>query len=201
MSWLPDTITLTGETVKLIPLEKAHFDELNNLAQEKKIWEFFREDYTNPIRFDEIIFNEAFIEKANGRQYPFAIWHNPDQKIIGTTRFLELNPSRKKLEIGQTWIHSDYWGSGANLECKLLLLTYCFEVLGTVRVQLWANVKNLRSRNAIEKIGGKLEGILRNNSLSDNGTRINSALYSIIDSEWNELKPNLTRLYKNKKNG
>jgi len=80
-----------------------------------------------------------------------------------------------------------------------LLLTYCFETLKTVRVQLWANAKNIRSRKAIEKIGGSLEGILRNNSLSDNGTRINAALYSIIDSEWDAVKSNLTKLYKIKK--
>jgi len=197
MGWLPEIITLTGEIVKLIPLEKA----LYHLAQEKKIWEFCLEDYGDPVRFNKEIFSDAFVEKANGRQYPFAIWHIPDQKIIGTTRFIDINPVRKKLEIGQTWIHSDYWGTGANLECKLLLLTYCFEVLGTIRVQLWANVKNLRSRKAIEKIGGKFEGIIRNISLTDNGTRLNGALYSIIDSEWDDVKLNLTRLYKNKKNG
>ena len=111
---------------------------------------------------------------------------------------MDIQPKHKKLEIGTTWLHPDYWGTAVNLECKLLLLTYCFESLATVRVHLKTDEKNLRSRKAIEEIGGQFEGILRNDMLRDNNTRRNSAYYSITDVEWPDKKIKLTELYYSK---
>ena len=122
-------------------------------------------------------------EKEKETQFPFVIYHKVHKKIIGATRFLDIQAQHKKLEIGWTWLHPNYWGTTVNLECKLLLLTYCFEKLNAIRVQFKTDENNIRSRKAIEKIGGKFEGILRNDMLRDNGTKRNSAYYSIIDSE------------------
>ncbi len=106
---------------------------------------------------------------------------------------MDIQPNHKKLEIGWTWLHPDYWGTEVNLECKLLLLTYCFEELKTYRVQFKTDENNIRSRKAIEKIGGKFEGILRHDMIRDNGTKRNSAYFSIIDSEWGDVKRALVK--------
>ncbi len=113
---------------------------------------------------------------------------------MGSTRFLDIQPQHKKLEIGFTWLHPNYWGTKLNLECKLLLLTYCFEKLGAARVQLKTDQQNLRSRKAIEKIGGKFEGILRQDILRDNGTYRSSAYFSILDYEWPQCRIRLSEL-------
>jgi RimJ/RimL family protein N-acetyltransferase len=117
--------------------------------------------------------------------------HKRTNQIIGTTRLLEIVPNDKKVEIGVTWIAKEFWGSSINLECKLLLLTYCFETLNINRVQFRTKDTNLRSRKAIEKIGGQLEGILRNDKIEPNGIPRNTAFYSILNSEWENAKQNI----------
>lgn len=199
VQWIKYPTFLKGEVVDLIPLEKEHFTELGNLAKEKRIWEFYTLDGTDSKVFSEAL-NNAIIERENGVQFPFVIFHKLSNKIIGSTRFLDIQSTHKKLEIGWTWLHSDYWATETNLECKLLLLTFCFEELKATRVQLKTDENNLRSRKAIGKIGGQYEGIFRNDMLRDNGTKRNSAYYSIIDNEWNDVKLRLTELYQIKKN-
>ncbi|MFM9840446.1 MAG: GNAT family N-acetyltransferase [Cyclobacteriaceae bacterium] len=190
--------TLFGETVDLISLEKSHFPELESVAKEKRIWEFYAFDGSDSSRLLSI-YNSALLEREKGKQFPFVIFHKVDKKIIGSTRFLDIDQQHRKLEIGTTWLHPDYWATEVNLECKLLLLTHCFENLSAVRVQLKTDENNLRSRKAIEKIGGHFEGILRNEMIRDNNTNRNSAFYSIIDSEWSEKKNGLMELYLKKK--
>ena len=191
-------MTLTGQTVDLCSLKEEHFAELEAVAKEKRIWEFYPYDGSNAATFLNM-FNTAMSERENGTQFPFVIFHKPDNKIIGSTRFLDIQRKHKKLEIGSTWLHPGYWASEVNLECKLLLLTHCFEVLQTVRVQLKTDENNLRSRKAIQKIGAEFEGILRNDMLRDNNTKRNSAYYSIIEEEWAEKKLALTNLCQMKK--
>jgi RimJ/RimL family protein N-acetyltransferase len=101
---------------------------------------------------------------------------------------MDIQHKHKKLEIGTTWLHPDHWGTVINFECKLLLLTYAFETLRALRVQFKTDENNIRSRKAIEKVGGRFEGILRNDMLRDNGTRRNSAYFSIIEEEWSGVK-------------
>jgi RimJ/RimL family protein N-acetyltransferase len=199
MNWINHKTFLNGQVIDLIPLEKEHFAELEKLSKDKRIWEFYVMDGTDSEKFLATL-NLAITEREKGTQFPFVIYHKQQKKIIGGTRFLDIQPAHKKLEIGWTWLHPDYWATEINFECKLLLLTFCFENLKAVRVQLKTDENNLRSRKAIEKIGGQYEGILRNDKLRDNGTRRNSAYYSILDSEWENLKPKLKRLYEGKKN-
>jgi RimJ/RimL family protein N-acetyltransferase len=186
-NWITYPFKLSGEFVDLIALEIKHFSALELLAKDKRIWEFYSRDGSDPDNFLSI-FTDALIEREKGNQFPFAIFHRQEQKIVGSTRFLDIQPKHKKLEIGWTWLHPDYWASEVNLECKILLLTYCFEQLMTVRVQLKTDENNQRSRKAIEKIGGQFEGILRNDMIRDNHTYRNSAYYSIIEGEWTDKK-------------
>jgi RimJ/RimL family protein N-acetyltransferase len=183
--------------VDLISLNKEHFSDLRLLAKDKRIWEYYVYDGSDPAKFDEIL-ESALVEREKGFQFPFVILHKGDNRIIGSTRFLDIQFKHRKLEIGTTWVHPQYWGTEVNLECKLLLLTFCFEILQALRVQLKTDENNTRSRKAIEKIGGEFEGILRNDMLRDNITRRNSACYSIIAQEWDEKKIRLTSLLRNK---
>ncbi|MBK9727028.1 MAG: GNAT family N-acetyltransferase [Saprospiraceae bacterium] len=197
MSWINPNTILKGELVELIPLEEKHFAELEILAREKSIWEFLPVDMSNRERC-MAAFRNAISEREKGAQFPFVIFLNNENKIIGSTRLMNIEKAHRKLEIGWTWMHPNYWSTAINLECKLLLLTYCFEHLSTLRVQLKTSVENLRSRKAIEKIGGQFEGILRYDMIRDNGTKRNSVYYSIIEDEWDNAKKNLANLLKNK---
>ncbi|MDP4263561.1 MAG: GNAT family protein [Bacteroidota bacterium] len=185
--WINHPTILTGKTVDLIPLEKEHFKELYAAASDKKLWELIPTDCSKRENFN-IAYHFALTEREKGNQYPFVIYHRPTHELIGSTRFFEIFPEDKKLEIGWTWLIANYWGTGINLECKLLLLTHCFEVLKTRRVQLKTDATNLRSRKAIEKIGGQFEGILRKDRIKENGESRNAAYYSILDEEWATVK-------------
>jgi N-acetyltransferase len=190
MSWLKYPLTLTGQYIDLISLDQKHFLELEALAKDKRIWEFYAYDGSSPSVLRTTL-ESGLADREKGSQFPFVIFHKKDNRIIGSTRLMDIQPKHKKLEIGTTWLHPDYWGTVVNPECKLVLLTYCFETLGTLRVQLKTDENNIRSRKAIEKIGGKFEGILRNDMLRENNTRRNSAYFSIIEEEWSGVKKRL----------
>jgi RimJ/RimL family protein N-acetyltransferase len=196
--WIKHPTILTGETVKLIPLEKEHFEKLFIAASDKKLWQFTPLDCSKQDTFNSV-YNFAIAEREKGNQYPFVIYHKATNEVIGSTRLFEIFPNDKKLEIGWTWIIAKYWATEVNFECKLLLLTYCFEVLKTRRVQLKTDAVNLRSRKAIEKIGGQLEGILRKDKIKENGVSRNAAYYSILDDEWEIAKQKITFLLDEKR--
>ena len=198
INWIPNPTTLIGETVELRPLAKHHLDELEALAKDKRIWEFYTVDCSLPATFDRK-YRHAFEEIEKGTQYTFVIFHKAQNKLIGSTSYLDIQPQHKKLEIGFTWLHPDYWATEVNFECKLLLLTFCFETLKTIRVQLKTDETNIRSQKAIAKIGAQFEGILRHDMIRDNGKLRNSAYFSIIDTEWPEKKIRLKNLYEEKK--
>ncbi len=197
MHWIPEGTLLEGELVSLIPLDPSHFNELALLADDKRIWEHIPVDMSNTVKCISA-FNTALTYVQNETEYPFIIYHKANRKIIGSTRLMEISQPNTKLEIGWTWLHPDYWATAINLDCKLALLTYCFEALEAIRVQLKTDENNKRSRKAILKIGAKFEGILRKDRIRDNGTVRNTAYFSILDTEWPDVKINLTRLLNKK---
>ncbi|MES2560184.1 MAG: GNAT family N-acetyltransferase [Bacteroidota bacterium] len=199
MNWIhPDTL-LEGEEVKLIPMSEEHFDELEIAAREKRIWEFIPANMSNRENCLKA-FAAALTEREKQKQFPFVILHKLENRIIGSTRLMEIVPNHQKLEIGWTWLHPDYWATSINFECKLLLLTFCFEELKAIRVQLKTDENNKRSQKAIEKIGATYEGILRHDYIRANGTIRNSAYFSIIHTEWEQKKLALTIRLHNKRN-
>lgn len=199
MSWIHPNTILNGQLVALIPLQIKHFEELELQAKENKIWEFIPKDMSTEEKRNQV-FSNAIVEKEKGNQFPFVIYHQHDKKIIGSTRLMNIEPEHMKLEIGWTWLHPDYWASAVNLECKLLLLNFCFEELKTIRVQLKTDENNIRSQKAIRKIGAQFEGVLRNDWIRDNGTIRNSVYFSIISSEWKEVNSKLLTLLNEKLN-
>lgn len=194
MKWFiePNTI-LKGHKVDLIPLTKHHFNELLSLTNDQRNWELIPVDMnTNEKVLNR--FNEALIEKEKGSQFPFVIFNKNDNKIIGSTRLMDIQPQHRKLEIGWTWMHPDYWGTANNTECKYLLLKFCFENLGAIRVYLKTDEINIRSQKAIEKIGGKFEGLFRSDYIRENGTMRNTCYYSILNSEWRDSSGKLIQI-------
>ncbi|TNE59088.1 MAG: N-acetyltransferase [Bacteroidetes bacterium] len=191
LNWIKDSTVLDGNLVQLVPLRREHFDDLTELAKDNRIWAHYTLDGTNSGRLRAAL-TDALAEQKKDMQFPFVILEKSTGQVIGSTRLLELHREHRKLEIGWTWLHPDHWGTAVNLECKLLLLTFCFEILGTTRVQFRTDENNMRSRKAIEKIGARFEGILRHDLIRDDGTHRNSAYYSIIGPEWEDIRRQLS---------
>lgn len=187
MSWIKHPVVLEGEHVRLVPLSNSHFEALAVAANDDRIWEHQVIDGTNRNELFGSL-REAIMKRSYGEQYPFTVIDKHTGRAYGVTRFFEIFDQHKKLEIGWTWYHPDYWGTGYNFECKLLLLTYCFEVLKTNRVQIKTRVTNERSKAAIRKLGAKEEGILRKDRILPNGEVRDTIMFSIIDDEWNDVK-------------
>jgi RimJ/RimL family protein N-acetyltransferase len=195
--WITHPTILKGTQLELHPLEKEHFDQLFSAAADEELWRLIPTDCSKREAFD-IAYNFALAERDKGNQYPFVIYHKETKALIGSTRLFEIFPNDKKLEIGWTWLIKEYWGTTINLESKLVLLTYCFEELKTRRVQLKTDVNNLRSRKAIEKIGGEFEGVFRKDKIKANGESRSAAYYSIIDDEWEFAKAKIRDQLKQK---
>jgi Acetyltransferases, including N-acetylases of ribosomal proteins len=192
MNWLQHPVHLHNEYIRLEPLSSGHFDALLAIAQQQEIWQYLALDGTDK----ETLLRElkaAILRRATGEEYAFTIFDNKTNEIIGSTRLYNMFPEHRKLEIGWTWYSPKVWGKGHNIACKLLLLTYAFETLKTLRVQFQAHDKNLRSRAAIQKIGATFEGILRNDRIRYNGEQRDTAVYSIIEREWQTVKENLAQ--------
>jgi RimJ/RimL family protein N-acetyltransferase len=126
---------------------------------------------------------EAALERARaGAELPLVTLS--DGRVVGSTRFLALRPEHGSVEIGWTWLHPDAWGTGVNVEAKLLMLQHAFDVWGCRRVELKTDARNDRSRGAIEEMGATFEGIHRKHMLVREGENRDSGWYSIVDDEW-----------------
>jgi N-acetyltransferase len=178
--------TLTGKWVALEPMVEAHREPLRRAANDERIW-------TRTIvramgeAFDPW-FAAALAERAAGRWLPFAVRRLCDSACIGSTSYLDPTPKHRRLEIGGTWYQPDCWGTAVNPECKLLLMTHAFEVLGVQRVAFITDVLNERSQGAIAKLGATREGILRSHMVSQGGRMRDSVVFSIVASEWPKVR-------------
>lgn len=188
--WIDHPTKLEGLSIDLLPLEEQHFEALFAAAADKRIWEFYTGDWSVHETFLKVYYGSLRL-RERGKEYPFVIFHKPTQKIIGSTRLLDIVPYDRRLEIGGTWLMPEYWATKINFDCKFALLTFCFETLKAKRVQLKTQHDNVRSRKAIEKIGGVYEGVIRKHMLKDDGTFRSSAYFSILDDEWPAVKANL----------
>lgn len=181
---------LQGNMVRLEPLNRTHFEGLMAAGDDARIWEQLPLPGAMPEGLQREL-NNAMLLKSSGQQFPFTVMERHTNRIVGSTRLFELLPEHKKLEIGWTWYHPSVWHTGVNLETKLLLLTHCFEVYGTRRVQLKTRLTNERSANAIRKIGATYEGTLRKDRTMPDGTTRDTVVFSIVDDEWPDIKKRL----------
>jgi len=192
MNWIQHPVILEGTKVKLVPTDHTHIPDLLAVGRQEKIWEFISINGSDTERLAQHL-KSAILKRSTGEQYPFTVIDKQTGKIIGATMFHNIFPEHRKLEIGWTWYDPAYWRTGYNRECKLLLLTYCFETLKTVRVQFQTDENNLRSRTAILGIGATFEGIMRKERIRANGAFRNTCMFSIIDEDWDGVKGRLSK--------
>lgn len=184
-------VTLTGKVVRLEPLTEQHAPELAVAGHDARIWQYML--YAYPDTEEKMLawVREMLSRQAAGADLPFAVIHLASGRAIGATRYLEMRPPHRSLEIGGTWYAVDFQRTAVNTECKYLLLTHAFETLGCIRVQFKADARNERSIRAIERLGAAREGVLRNHFITPDGTVRDSVYFSILDREWPGVKERL----------
>ncbi len=190
--------TLETKRIKLVPMTIADLDGFCLAGNYPEVWQHMP---VNPCQNKEVAFSwmsEAIAAMAQGKQIAFITIDKTTNSIIGSTRLLRLNEADKAIEIGHTFITPKFQRSYVNSHAKYLMLRYAFENLHMARVEICTHENNQQSRNAITRIGGHFEGILRKHRRAPNGAYRNTALFSIIDEDWPEIKQKLLTSGKNK---
>ena len=182
-----DRFSAKGTFASVIPLSQDHHDDLVEATQDgdlHKLWYTTVPDATGMAA-------EIDRRVALATMQPFAIIDNASGKAVGMTTYMNIDAANKRLEIGSTWYRKSAQRTPLNTECKLLLLKHAFEDLGCNCVEFRTHFLNSQSRRAIERLGAKLDGVLRSHMVMSNGTLRDTAAYSIIASEWPAVKANL----------
>jgi RimJ/RimL family protein N-acetyltransferase len=179
--------TLTGPTIELRPLQSSHQEPLVDAASDGELWTMKVTVVPGPETAGQYIATALAGQQA-GTVMPFVIVKRETGQVVGSTRFWKIDRVNRKLEIGHSWLSASVQRSGVNTEAKYLLLTYAFEAMNAVRVQFTTDELNEKSRAAILRIGAKQEGIVRHERIMPDGRKRNSVRFSIIDSEWPEVK-------------
>ncbi len=183
---------LEGDLVVLEPLKESHAEELWRAAQAPEIWAWLAHIGSSREYFEEWM-RVSLDAAAAGREGVFATRELAGGTAVGSSRYLNVRPADRVVEIGWTWLNPSAWGTGVNVEAKLLMLEHAFETLGCVRVELKTDARNERSRAAMAALPARFEGILRKHMIvPDVGVR-DSAYFSVIDDEWPAVRANLRR--------
>jgi RimJ/RimL family protein N-acetyltransferase len=190
MRWPAASARLAGRRVVLEPLAEEHAGELYVAAQDPRIWEWLDPDASASPQAFGAWFGEAMNAAKRGEEVPFAVRDRRAGTLVGSTRYLALTPEHRRLEVGWTWYAPAAWGTGVNVEAKLLLLTHAFERLGVQRVELKTDARNERSRAAMLALGATFEGVFRKHMDRRYGVR-DTAWYSVVDDEWPAVKARL----------
>ncbi|MCZ2126466.1 MAG: GNAT family N-acetyltransferase [Anaerolineales bacterium] len=191
--WL-QRVTLQGKYARLEPLDERHISGLAEIGIGRDFWNFMLYDEIKSEADMRRWVLEILARERTKGDLPFAVIDLRSGKVAGATRYLNVMPNDRGLEIGGTWYGLDFQRTAINTECKYLLLTHAFETLKAVRAQLKTDSLNLRSQKAIERIGGVKEGVLRNHMILPDGRIRHSVYYSIIDSEWAQTKEKIEAL-------
>jgi N-acetyltransferase len=187
-------VTLAGKYVRLEPMTEEHTAGLAEIGIGQSFWDFMlygRIESADDMRNWVL---DILSRAKLGTDLPFVAIQLASGRVAGATRYLNILPRDKGLEIGGTWYGTDFQRSAVNTECKYLLLEHAFETLGCIRVQLKTDLRNERSQKAIERIGAVREGILRNHMILPDGRYRDSVFYSILDREWPAVKIRLAEL-------
>lgn len=194
MSFVP-SVTLSGKHVELVPLSYEHVDDLTESVRDGELWLLWYTIIPEPAKVRDEIERRLRLQ-AEGSMMPFAVIDKNTGRACGMTTFMNIDGTARRVEIGSTWYRKSVQRSRLNTECKLLLLTHAFENLQCIAVEFRTSFFNKQSRKAIERLGAKLDGILRNHVRHVNGTLRDTCVYSIIESEWSTVKAHLTALLK-----
>lgn len=186
--------TLTGQLVRLEPLDYRHVSDLAQAGQDENIWIYMRYGLVTTEEAMRAMIDDLLGRQARGTDMPFVVIYQPTGRAIGMTRYLNIEPSNRSVEVGGTWYGPSYQRTGVNTECKFLLFQYAFENLSCIRVQLKTDLRNERSQQAIERVGAIREGVLRDHVILDDGYVRSSVYYSILAREWPDVKQHLLQL-------
>jgi N-acetyltransferase len=178
---------LESDRALLRPLQPYDLEQLQTIALDADTWRWNVTKITNTQDLQNWA-HTAFTDRQLKRRYSFVILDKATGRLAGSTCYGNISEADKRLEIGWTWIGNDFRGTDLNRHCKFLLLSYAFEVLEYERVELKTDVLNVRSRQAMRKIGATEEGVLRSHTLMHDGRRRDTIYYSILKSEWPHIK-------------
>jgi RimJ/RimL family protein N-acetyltransferase len=185
-----DAVTLEGRFVRLEPLALTHVDALAAVGLDPDLWKWTTISLRTPEDMRAYV-QSAVADRAAGRALPFTTIERATGTVIGCTRFANISIPDKRVEIGWTWVAGPWQRTPVNTEAKLLMFRHAFESLGCIRVELKTDRLNERSRNAIKRIGGVEEGILRQHMVTASGRLRDTVYYSVLDREWPAVRDRL----------
>jgi N-acetyltransferase len=185
-----ETVVLKGAYVRLEPLQLKHLDLLWEIAADKKIWRWYPFQLDTHVNLRDYL-EDSVRQRERGLHLPFVTIDEKSGKIVGSTRFMNIDVANKRVEIGSTWLALQWQRTYINTEAKLLMLTHAFENWECVRVELKTDALNEQSRHAILRLGAREEGILRKHVITESGRIRDTVYYSIINTEWPEVRAGL----------
>jgi RimJ/RimL family protein N-acetyltransferase len=187
-------VVLTGKHVRLEPMTEEHVAGLAEIGTGQSFWHFMVYGAINTVEDMHNWVLDILSRAQKGTDLPFVAVHLESGRVAGATRYLNILPQDRGLEIGGTWYGLEFQRTPVNTESKYLLLQHAFETLGCIRVQLKTDLRNERSQKAIERIGAVKEGVLRNHMILPDGHIRHSVFYSILDREWPGVKMHLEEM-------
>lgn len=185
-----DPVTLEGNAVRLEPLTLEHLDPLTEVALDPELWRWTISKIDSRAGLERYL-ETAIREREQGRSLPFATIHRSSGRVIGSTRFGNIEPVHRRVEIGWTWIGTPWQRSAINTEAKYLMLQHAFERLGCIRVEFKTHALNRKSQNAMLRIGCTEEGRFRKHMIAEDGAVRDTVWFSIVDDEWPAVKARL----------
>jgi RimJ/RimL family protein N-acetyltransferase len=189
MTW-PTPVTLRGTHALLEPLDVAHTDALIEAVKDGELWKLWYTFIPEPSKVAGEVQRRLDLQ-AKGSMLPFAVIEAASGEAVGMTTYMNIDSYNRRVEIGSTWYRKRVQRTAINTECKLMLLRHAFVNLECIAVEFRTHFFNEASRKGIERLGAKLDGILRSHQISPNGTLRDTCVYSIIASEWPTVKANL----------
>jgi RimJ/RimL family protein N-acetyltransferase len=182
--------SLHGQHVSLVPLGQSHRDDLIEATRDGELWKLWYTTIPTPESMSAEIDRRLGLQQQQS-MLPFAVIEKSSGQAVGMTAFMHIDAANRRVEIGSTWYRKRVQRSALNTECKLLLLTHAFDELQCIAVEFRTHFFNHRSRAAIERLGARLDGVLRQHMFASNGTLRDTCVYSILDREWPTVKANL----------
>lgn len=188
--WI-EPVSLQGSHVRIEPMAAAHRDELRAAAADGELWKLWYTSVPDDKSLDGWI-GTALRQREDAGAMPFVVRRSGDDKLVGATRYCNLAPEHRRLEIGHTFYAHSVHRTAVNTETKLLLLTHAFAELGCAGVEFRTHFMNHASRRAIERLGAKLDGVLRSHQIMPDGSLRDTCVFSIVAPEWPAVRNNLT---------
>ena len=187
--WI-EPVSLEGNFARIVPLAETDIPGIAEAVADGRLWELWYTSVPSPDNAGDWV-RAALRQRDEQGAMPFSIRDPKTDRIIGCTRYFNTAPENRRLEIGHTWYRSSVQRSGANTEAKLLLLAHAFERLRCLAVELRTHYMNVASRRAIERLGARLDGVLRHHMVMQDGSLRDTCVYSIIAPEWPAVRNNL----------